>query len=178
MRNDNIHYESHVIRYVKSQYDIVNLNMGSVLLGDLEKVGWVVLKCPYEIANESEQQEYFYYINNNTFSKEMKYWNKINGTNRERLYGLENHNHGSRFCDVEDLNAQVPNIFQSNCYVINHHLHVSYNFDINENKYKYYLPNMIRHNGFVINDQVPHLDYKRVLTKYKPKTVKLRSRNP
>ena len=37
---------------------------------------------------------------------------------------------------------------------------------------------MVRHNGFVINDQVPHLDYKRVLTKYKPKTVKLRRRNP
>ena len=73
LRNDNIHYESHVIRYLKSQYDIDNLNMGSVLLGDLEKVGWVGLKCPYEISNESEQQEYFYYINNNTFSKEMKY---------------------------------------------------------------------------------------------------------
>ena len=36
---------------------------------------------------------------------------------------------------------------------------------------------MIRHNGFVINDQVPHLDYKRVLTEYKPKTVKGRKKN-
>ena len=50
------------------------------------------------------------------------------------------------------------------------------NFDTNENKYKYYLPNMIRHNGIVINDRVPHLDYKRALTEYKPKTVKLRGK--
>ena len=35
LRNDNIHYEGHVIRYLKSQYDIDNLNIGSVLLGDL-----------------------------------------------------------------------------------------------------------------------------------------------
>ena len=34
------------------------------------------------------------------------------------------------------------------------------NFDINENKYKYYIPNMIRHKEFVLNDQVLHLDYK------------------
>ena len=44
LRNDNIHYEGHVIRYLKSQCDNDNLNMGSVLLDDLEKVGWVVLK--------------------------------------------------------------------------------------------------------------------------------------
>ena len=65
--------------------------MGSVLLG------WVVLKCTYEITNGSEQQEYFYYLNNNNFSKKMKYLNKINRTNREILYGMEKHNHDSRF---------------------------------------------------------------------------------
>ena len=66
-------------------------------LGIWKKIGWVVLKGAYEITNESEQQEYFYYMNNNNFSKKMKYWNKINGTNREILHGLENHNHDSRF---------------------------------------------------------------------------------
>ena len=45
LRNDNIHYEDHIIRYLKTQRDIDNLNMGSVLLRDLEKVCWVVLKC-------------------------------------------------------------------------------------------------------------------------------------
>ena len=67
--NDNIHYEDHVIRYLKSQCDIDTLNMGSVLLGDLKKVGWIVLKCDYEITNGGEQQNYFYHMNNNTFSK-------------------------------------------------------------------------------------------------------------
>ena len=57
--NDNIHYEDRVIRYLKSQCDIDDLNMGSALLGDLEKVGWVVLRRAYEITNGSEQQEYF-----------------------------------------------------------------------------------------------------------------------
>ena len=49
--------------------------MGSILLGDLEKVGWVVLKYAYEITNGSEQQEYFYHLNNLNFQKKMKYWN-------------------------------------------------------------------------------------------------------
>ena len=42
--NENIHYEGHVIRYLKSKCDIDNLPMGKVLLGNLERVGWVVLK--------------------------------------------------------------------------------------------------------------------------------------
>ena len=35
--NDNINYEGHIIRYLKSQCGIDNLNTGNVLLGDLEK---------------------------------------------------------------------------------------------------------------------------------------------
>ena len=38
MINDNLHYEGHVIRYLKDQCVIDNLAMGSVLLGDLEKL--------------------------------------------------------------------------------------------------------------------------------------------
>ena len=34
--------------------------MGSVLFGDLEKVGWVVLKCAYEIINGSDTQRHFF----------------------------------------------------------------------------------------------------------------------
>ena len=131
--NDNIDYKGHIIRYLKCQCDIDNLNIGSVLLGDLENVGWIVLKCDYEITNGKEQQDYFYHMNNNIFpKKKKKYWNKINETNIEILYGIEGHDHDSRFCDIEDLNAQVPDIFQSDRDVINHHLRVCYNFDNNE----------------------------------------------
>ena len=69
---ETTHYEGHVIRYLKSKYDKDNLPMGEVLLGNLEKVDWVVLKCSYEITNGSEQQEYFYYLNNHNFQKKMK----------------------------------------------------------------------------------------------------------
>ena len=58
--NENIHYEDHVIRYLKSQCEIDNLFMGSVLLGNLEKVGWVVLKCDYTITAKSKEQHYLY----------------------------------------------------------------------------------------------------------------------
>ena len=75
LRNDNIHYEGHIIKYLKTQCDTDNLNMSSVLLRDLETVGWIVLKWVYEITNGSEQQEYFYHLNNHSFQKKMKYWN-------------------------------------------------------------------------------------------------------
>ena len=67
--SDNIHYEAHIIRYLKYQCDIDNLNTDNILIGDLEKVGWVVLKYDYEIKNGGEQQNYFYQINNNIHSK-------------------------------------------------------------------------------------------------------------
>ena len=51
--NENIHYEGHVIRYLKSKCEIDNLLMGKVVFGNLEKVGWVVLKCDYDITPNS-----------------------------------------------------------------------------------------------------------------------------
>ena len=96
LKNDNIHYEGHIIRCLKTQYDIDNLNMGSVLLEDLEKVGWVVLKCAYEIKSGSEQQEHFYYLNDHNFQKKIKCWNKINRTNIEMLYNMKYRNHYGR----------------------------------------------------------------------------------
>ena len=43
--NENIPYEGHVIRYLKSQCEIDNLFMGSVLLGHSEKFGWGYYYC-------------------------------------------------------------------------------------------------------------------------------------
>ena len=67
--NEIIHYEGHVIRYLKSKCDIDNLPMGKVLLGNLEKVGWVVLKCDYAITANSREQNHFYYLKNKMFKK-------------------------------------------------------------------------------------------------------------
>ena len=74
--NDDLHYEGHIIRYLKNQCDIDNLEMGTVLLGGLEKFGWVVLKCVYEIINGSDTQRHFYNLNNDKFQKKTNYWNK------------------------------------------------------------------------------------------------------
>ena len=57
--NENIHYEGHVIRYLKSKCDIDNLPTDKVLLGNLEKVGWVVLKCDYAITANSSEKNHF-----------------------------------------------------------------------------------------------------------------------
>ena len=57
--NENIHYEGHVIRYLKSQYEIDNLFMGSVLLEISEKCGWAVLKYDYTITADSKETKLF-----------------------------------------------------------------------------------------------------------------------
>ena len=67
--NENIHFECHVIRYLKAQCDIDNLPMGTVLLGNLEKVSWVVLKCDYTNTANSKEQNSVYHLNNKTFKK-------------------------------------------------------------------------------------------------------------
>ena len=67
--NENIHYEGHVIRYLKSQYDIDNLPMGTILLGNMEKVGWVVLKYDYATTAKSKKQNHFYYLNKKSYKK-------------------------------------------------------------------------------------------------------------
>ena len=48
---------------------------------------------------------------------------------------------------------------------------LSLQFDFVWNKYKYYLPNLMRHFGIVDNDQVPHSDYKFMENPFKRKTV-------
>ena len=62
--NENIYYEGHIIRYLKSQCNIYNLPMVTVLLGHLENVGWVVFKCDYTITANSKEYIYFYDLNN------------------------------------------------------------------------------------------------------------------
>ena len=67
--NENIHYEGHVIRYLKSKCDIYHLPMGKVLLNNLENVGWVVLKCDYAITANNTEQNHFYYLNKKVSKK-------------------------------------------------------------------------------------------------------------
>ena len=51
--NTNIYYEGHVRRYLKSQCEIDNISMESVLLENFQKVSWVMLKYDYDITANS-----------------------------------------------------------------------------------------------------------------------------
>ena len=75
--NENIHYKDHKIRYLDIQCRIDNLPMGKVLLGDLEKVSSVGLKCDYTNTPNSKEQNYFYNLNNHKHSPKSRLWNKI-----------------------------------------------------------------------------------------------------
>ena len=52
----------------------------------------------------------------------------------------------------ENIQNNMSILFQSDCDVINHHLNEEYRFNILNNKYKYYLPNLMRHYGKVHKD--------------------------
>ena len=91
--NENIHYEGHVIRYLKSKCEIDNLPKGKVLYGNLEKVGWVVLKCDYAIKQNSSEQNHLYHLNNKNYKKGDYRWTSIHNTNRQMLYNMNEHQH-------------------------------------------------------------------------------------
>ena len=75
------------------------------------------------------------------------------------FYNINEYKYEQRFIEEDDIRNIMSIIFQSDCGVINHHLNEEYRFYIINNKYKYYLPNLIRHYGKVDKDQVSHSDY-------------------
>ena len=87
------------------------------------------------------------------------------------FYNINEHQNEDRFIDEYDIRNKVSIIFQSDCDVINQHLNQEYNFDIINNKYKYYLSNLMRHNGKVEKDQVAHLDFTFSEKLYKKKII-------
>ena len=86
------------------------------------------------------------------------------------FYNINEHQHEQRFIK-DDFRNKISFIFQSYCDVINHHLNEEYHFDIINNKYKYYLPNLMRHYGKVDKDQVPHSDYSFTEKVFKKKKI-------
>ena len=86
-------------------------------------------------------------------------------------YNINKHKYDQRFIEEEDILNNMSIIFQSDFDFINHHLNVEYHFDIINNKYKYYLPNLMRHYGKVDKYQVPHSDYSFTERVFKKKIV-------
>ena len=93
------------------------------------------------------------------------------------FYNINEHQHEQRFIEEDDIRNKISIIFQSDCDVINQHLNQEYNFDIINNKYKYYLPNLMRHHGKVEKDQVAHSDFTFIEKIYKKKTVSRKRKN-
>ena len=116
-------------------------------------------------------------MNNKNYKKGDYRWNCIHNTKRQMLYNINEHQHEDRFSDDDDIRNKVRMIFQSDCDVINLHLNEQYNFDIIDNKYKYYLPNLMRHHGEVEKDQVAHWDYLFIAQIYKKIIVSRRRKN-
>ena len=47
MQQPNIHYSGHFVQNFMNKSEIKSLITSTVMLGDLEKVSWVILKCGY-----------------------------------------------------------------------------------------------------------------------------------
>ena len=92
------------------------------------------------------------------------------------FYNIGENKHEERFVNVDDIQNNINMIFQSDCDVINQHLDEQYGFDIINNKYKFYLPNLMRHYGKVDKDQYAHSDFNYMAIEFKDKKPKKKTK--
>ena len=64
MSKKNIHYPDHIIKYAMNWSGIETLKEGTVMMGKLEKVWWVVLKSGYTITLYYDLVNELYNLNN------------------------------------------------------------------------------------------------------------------
>ena len=69
MSKETIHYPGHLVQYSMCNSDIECLNEGTVMLGDLEKVGWVVLKSSFNINPYCDLENALFELNNDNSKK-------------------------------------------------------------------------------------------------------------
>ena len=133
------------VKFGISPSGIKILGEGTILMGNLEKVWWVVLKSEYSITPYGELENELYHLNNDS-GKFKKNWFVIEGIHRQMFYKQSENIHDSRFIDgnISEIHA----LLKSDCNIINLHLETNYKFD-SDNKYKYYNPNLIRNNGLI-----------------------------
>ena len=63
---ESMHYPGHIIKYGMSPSRIETLEEGTILMGNLEKVGCVVLKYGYNITPYGELENELYHLNNDS----------------------------------------------------------------------------------------------------------------
>ena len=80
-----MHYPGRIIKFGMSLSGIETLGEDTILIGDLEKVGWVVLKSGYSTIPYGELENKLYHLNNNS-AKFKKNWFVIEGKHRQMFY--------------------------------------------------------------------------------------------
>ena len=114
-----MHYPDHIIKYAMSPSRIETLEECTVLMGNLEKVGWVVLKSGYNITPYCNLENELYHLNNDSINYENK-WFAIDGKHRQIFYKQSENGHDSRFID-KDI-SEIHELLHSDCNIINFHL--------------------------------------------------------
>ena len=139
--------------------EIDTLKEGTVMMGDLQKVGWVVLKSGFNIKPNSDLENALYDVNIDS-EKNKNFWFGIDKYKRQMYYKKTNNiSDDTRFVKPNHI-SEIHDLLKDDCQVINDHLIEFYDFDDN-NLYKCYNPNLIRNHGNVKIDQTLHCDYPR-----------------
>ena len=125
-------------------------------MGDLQKVGCVVLKSGFVIKPRSPLKDALYDLNVDVPS-DKSHWFGMNNNKRQMYYKQSFNNHDTRFLRKTPI-VELHDLLKKDCQVINDHLIEYYNFDDN-NLYKYYNPNLIRNHENMETDQSLHLDF-------------------
>ena len=95
---DELHYTNQVIKYDKSKHVIESLKEGTVLMGDLQKVGWVVLKSGFIIKPRSLLEDALYDLNVDVPNDKL-HWFGINNCKRQMYYKQSFNFHDTRFLE-------------------------------------------------------------------------------
>ena len=96
MNMEEIHYTNQVVKYDMSKFEIESLKEGTVLMGDLQKVGWVVLKSGFIIKPRSPLKDALYDFNVDVPS-DKSHWFEIDKHKRQMYYKQSFNNHDTRF---------------------------------------------------------------------------------
>ena len=84
--------------------------------GNLEKVGWVILKSSFNINPYYDLENALDQLNNDN-SKKKTHWFSIDGKVRQMLYNQKEHIDESRF--VPGDIAEIHDLLKSDCHIIN-----------------------------------------------------------
>ena len=93
---EKLHYTNQVIKYEMSKYEIESLKEGSILMGDFQKVGCVVLKSGFIIKPRSPLEDALYDLNVDVPS-DKSHWFGIDKNKRQMYYKQSFNNHDTRF---------------------------------------------------------------------------------